>query len=57
VNALDRRVKRFHKHVLKCNNLILKEIIVFNASYVCLHAFLLHRESPDLDPGRLTPHF
>jgi hypothetical protein len=28
-----------------------------NASFVCLHAFSLHRESLDLDPGRLTPHF
>jgi hypothetical protein len=42
---------------LKCNNLILNEIRVLNASYVCLHAFLLCRESPDLDPGRRTPHF
>jgi hypothetical protein len=42
---------------LKCNNLILKEIIVLNASYVCLHTFLFRRESPDLDPGRQTPHF
>jgi hypothetical protein len=41
----------------KCNNLILNEIIVLNASYVCLHAFLLYRESPNLDPGRRTPHF
>jgi hypothetical protein len=24
---------------------------------VCLHAFSLHRESPDPDPGRWTPHF
>jgi hypothetical protein len=42
---------------LKCNNLILKEIMVLNASYVCLHAFLLHRESPDPDPEKRTPHF
>jgi hypothetical protein len=28
-----------------------------NASYVCLHTFSLHRESPDPDPGRRTPHF
>jgi hypothetical protein len=42
---------------LKCNNLILNEIIVLNASYVCLYAFSLHRESPDSDPGRRTPHF
>jgi hypothetical protein len=41
----------------KCNNLILNEIIVLNASYVCLHAFSLHRELPNLDPGRRTPHF
>jgi hypothetical protein len=64
VNALDHRVKRFHKHVLilvifklKCNNLILNEIRFLNASYVCLHAFSLRRESPDPDPGRRTPHF
>jgi hypothetical protein len=31
--------------------------MVLNASYVCLYAFLLRRESPDLDPGRRTPHF
>jgi hypothetical protein len=42
---------------LKCNNLIFNEIIVLNASYVCLHAFSLRRVSPDLDPGRRTPHF
>jgi hypothetical protein len=42
---------------LKCNKLILKEIMVLNASYVGLHAFSLHRESPDQDPGRRTPHF
>jgi hypothetical protein len=42
---------------LKYNNLILKEIMVLNASYVCLHAFLLHQELPDLDPARRTPHF
>jgi hypothetical protein len=42
---------------LKCNALILKEIMVLNASYVCLHAFSLRRESPDPDPGRQTPHF
>jgi hypothetical protein len=41
----------------KCNNLILNEIIVLNALYVCLHAFSLHRESPNLDLGRRTPHF
>jgi hypothetical protein len=41
---------------LKCNNLILNEIRVLNASYVCLHVFSLHRESPDLDPERRTPH-
>jgi hypothetical protein len=40
----------------KCNNLIFNEIIVLNAFYVCLHAFSLHRESPDLDLGRQTPH-
>jgi hypothetical protein len=42
---------------LKCNNLIFNEIMVLNASYVCLHAFSLRRESPDPDPGRRTPHF
>jgi hypothetical protein len=42
---------------LKCNNLFFNEIMVLNVSYVCLHAFSLHRESPDLDPGRRTPHF
>jgi hypothetical protein len=31
--------------------------MILNASYVCLHAFSLHRESPDPDPGRWTPHF
>jgi hypothetical protein len=51
VNAFDRRVKRFRKHVLslkhllllnllifklKRNNLIFNEIMVLNASYVCL---------------------
>jgi hypothetical protein len=41
---------------LKCNNLIFNEIIVLNVSYVCLHTFSLRRESPDLDPGRRTPH-
>jgi hypothetical protein len=40
----------------KCINLISNEIMVLNASYVCLHAFSLHRESPDPDPGRWTPH-
>jgi hypothetical protein len=39
---------------LKCNNLIFNEIMVLNASYVCLHVFSLHRESPDPDPGRRT---
>jgi hypothetical protein len=42
---------------LKCNTLILKKIMILNASYVCLHAFSLRRESPDPDPGRQTPHF
>jgi hypothetical protein len=42
---------------LKCNNFIFNEIIVLNASYVCLHAFSLCRESLDLDLGRRTPHF
>jgi hypothetical protein len=36
---------------LKCNNLIFNEILVLIASYVYLHAFLLHRESSDLDPA------
>jgi hypothetical protein len=42
---------------LKCNNLIFNEIMVLNASYVCLHAFSLRRESHDSDRGRQTPHF
>jgi hypothetical protein len=42
---------------LKCNNLIFNEIMVLNASYVCLHAFSLRRESHDPDPERRTPHF
>jgi hypothetical protein len=42
---------------LKCNNLIFNEIMVLNASYVCLHAFSLRRESPDPNPERWTPHF
>jgi hypothetical protein len=42
---------------LKCDNLILKEIMVLNASYVCLHAFSLRRESPDPNSRRRTPHF
>jgi hypothetical protein len=31
--------------------------MILNASYMCLHAFSFRRESPDLDPGRQTPHF
>jgi hypothetical protein len=69
VNVLNHQVKHFHKHVLslknlllliivifklKCGNLIFNEIMVLNVSYVFLHAFSLHRESPDLDPGRRT---
>jgi hypothetical protein len=42
---------------LKYNNLIFNEIMILNASYVCLHAFSLRRESPDPNPGRRTPHF
>jgi hypothetical protein len=42
---------------LKCNNLILNEIRLLNALYMCLHAFSLHRESPNPDPQRQTPHF
>jgi hypothetical protein len=72
VNALDRWAKCFRKHVLslknllllilvifklKCNNLIINETIVLNASYVCLQAYSLRQESPDPDPGRWTPHF
>jgi hypothetical protein len=30
---------------------------MLNASYVCLHAFSLHQESPDPDPGQQTPRF
>jgi hypothetical protein len=41
----------------KCNNLIFNDIMVLNASYVCLHAFSFRRESPDPDPRRRTPHF
>jgi hypothetical protein len=29
----------------------------FEMFQVCLHAFLLRRESPDPDPERRTPHF
>jgi hypothetical protein len=71
VNALDRSVKRFRmfyllKHLLlliivifkiKCNNLFFNEIMILNTLYVCLHPFSFHRESPDLDPERRTPHF
>jgi hypothetical protein len=42
---------------LKCNNLIFNEIMVLNASYVCLLTFSLRRESLDLDLRRWTPHF
>jgi hypothetical protein len=42
---------------LKCNNLIFNEIMILNASYVCLQTFSLHRESPDSDPERRDPHF
>jgi hypothetical protein len=42
---------------LKCNNLIFNEIMVLNASYMCLHAFSLRWESPDPDSGRRTSHF
>jgi hypothetical protein len=42
---------------LKCNNLIFNEIIVLNASYMCLHAFSLCQESPDPNPERRTPDF
>jgi hypothetical protein len=31
--------------------------MILNALYVCLHAFSLHRESPNPDLGRQTPHF
>jgi hypothetical protein len=31
--------------------------MILNASYVYLYAFSLHQESPNLDPGRRTPHF
>jgi hypothetical protein len=30
--------------------------MILNGSYMCLHAFSFHRESPDPDPGRRT-HF
>jgi hypothetical protein len=42
---------------LKCNNLIFNEIMILNTSYVCLHAFSLHRESPDLYSVRRALHF
>jgi hypothetical protein len=42
---------------LKCNNLILNEIMILIASYVCLHVFSLRRESSDPDPERRIPHF
>jgi hypothetical protein len=42
---------------LKRNDLSFNGIMMLNDSYVCLHAFSFHRESPDLDPGRRTPHF
>jgi hypothetical protein len=41
---------------LKYSNLIFIEIMLLNASYVCLHAFSFRRESPDLDPRRRTLH-
>jgi hypothetical protein len=41
---------------LKCNNLIFHEIMILNASYVCLHAFSHRRESPNPDLGRWTPY-
>jgi hypothetical protein len=31
--------------------------MILNASYVCLHAFSIRRESPDPDLERRTPHF
>jgi hypothetical protein len=72
VNVLNLQVKCFRKHVLsfeapsashplifklKCNNLIFNDIMILNASYVCLHAFSIRQESPNLDPRRRTPHF
>jgi hypothetical protein len=39
---------------LKCNNLIFNEILILNASYVCLHAFSFRRESPDPDPPLIS---
>jgi hypothetical protein len=42
---------------IKCNNLILNEIMVLNALYVCLPVFSLRRESPNPDPKRWSPHF
>jgi hypothetical protein len=72
VNILDVKLNAFtkmfyiFKHLLllnlvifkpKYNNLILNEIIVLNVFYVCLHAFSFHRESPNLNSGRRTPHF
>jgi hypothetical protein len=31
--------------------------MILDALYVCLHAFSLCQESPDLDPARQTAHF
>jgi hypothetical protein len=41
---------------LMCNNLTFNEILSLYASYV-FGTFSLHRESPNLGPGRRTPHF
>jgi hypothetical protein len=41
---------------LKCNNLIFNEIMVLNASYVCLHAFsLCHRFAYDVKQEEFEP--
>jgi hypothetical protein len=42
---------------IKCNNLILNKIRALNISYAYLHAFSLHRELPDPDPGRQISYF
>jgi hypothetical protein len=49
--------KHSNSTFIMCNNLILNEIRVLKASYVCLHALSLRQQSPDPDSGRWTLHF
>jgi hypothetical protein len=42
---------------LKRNDLSFNEIMMLNASYMCLHAFSLRQKSPDPDLKRHSPHF